>query len=212
MYRGWLTCQTLCSVFWLSVALHPTLLCLSTPNLVLKTTVYCSSSPTALGADWAQMGSPCSDGGRGWSWSCGCLGWAGCTQWVTRHLSSRGFSMPSRGLPHSVESQGSQTPSMVAGHLQVRSCVMNSSFHTWHTGQTNWNVTVCSRERGIAGLSKENKQLMLRKVYTPQWFGGKSFIGKFGVRAGSRLCSRNLVLSLKLASSTWVRGFWAWPC
>ena len=113
------------------------------PKLVLKTTICCSSSLNALGAYWAQMGSPCSDGGR----SCSRLGWAGCTRWVTRHLSSHGFSMPSRGLPHSVESQGSQTASTVACHLQ-RSCELKFSYVT-HSESKQTEMSEFAAEEGV---------------------------------------------------------------
>ena len=179
---------------------------------MLKTTIYCSSSLTALGADWAQTGSPCSDGGQGWNWSCSGLGWAGCTHGVTRHLSSRGFCTLSRGLPYSVESRGSQTASTVAGRLQSRSCLVNSSFHTWHIVSPNELKRQSLQQRRVLQNEQGERTAHAQKVSTPQWSGGKSFIGKSGVRAGSRLCSRNLVLSLKLESSTWVTGFWAWPC
>ena len=82
-----------------------------------------------------------------------------------------------------------------------------------HWGQANWNVRVWSRERFIEGPSKENRWLTLRRPKLPDGFLGKIFIDKIwgeGYRVHDVLLmrsqwgSRNLVLSLKLPSFTWV--------
>ena len=82
-------------------------------------------------------------------------------------------------------------------------------------GQTN--LRFWSRERLIAGPSKESRWLMLRKPELPDGFQRSVFMGKIwgeGCRVCDFLpdwlvvltgqCSRNPVFSLKLLSSTWV--------
>ena len=55
-----------------------------------------------------------------------------------------------------------------------------------HQGQINRDVGVWSRERLIAGPSKENRWLMLKNLKLPNDFGGEVFIGKIWCE-GSRV-------------------------
>ena len=84
-------------------------------------------------------------------------------------------------------------------------------------GQTNQNVGVWSRERFISGPCKEIGWLMLKNPGLTRGFQGEVFIGKIwsvGYRVcdflliawwwGNRACSKSLVLSLNLPSSTWM--------
>ena len=93
--------------------------------------------------------------------------------------------------------------------------LLNASSCARHT---NWNIEVWSRERLLAGSSKETRWLVLKTPpELPDGFRGEVFTGKFGMSdsgcvtffwlVGGEItgqCSKNPVLSLKLPSFTWV--------